>query len=151
VKETFGIYRGFAKDREPDAPLIFRADVDNCGQYPCLLDGRIVHVNQRDNWKSPIYMARKQSRISLEILSVTVERLQEISEVDAIAEGIEPYPFEGEMFWHNYVYLDRSEESYRAFRDPRDSYRSLWEKINGPGSWALNPWVWVLEFKRIES
>jgi hypothetical protein len=78
-------------------------------------------------WRSPIHMPRWASRILLEIVSVRVERLQEIRERDCDAEGLEP--IEMEM---------------------RPHFRSLWESINGPGSWEANPWVWVVEFRRAE-
>lgn len=81
-------------------------------------------------WKPSIFMPRKASRITLEIVSVRVERLQDISEDDAKAEGVEPYaPDDG-----RYV----------------EGYRELWQSINGAGSWALNPWVWRIEFKVIK-
>jgi hypothetical protein len=79
-------------------------------------------------------MPRWASRITLEIVSVRVERLHEISEEDAIAEGF-PNP-EG----MNRQYPDRA----------RYWYKNLWESIHGIGSWNANPWVWVVEFKRVE-
>lgn len=86
-----------------------------------------------------IHMPRWASRILLEIVSVRVERLQEISEADAIAEGIK-----GTCDGAFHVEDDR-------FRSPSaiESYARLWESINGPGSWAANPFVWVVEFKRV--
>lgn len=94
-------------------------------------------------WKRPaIFMPRSASRLTLEVVSVRVERLQEISEADAIAEGISYSPdFEG---FHT--------EDCRHFHcaDPRKSYEKLWEHINGAGSWDGNPWVWVVEFKRAQ-
>lgn len=74
-----------------------------------------------------IHMQRKLSRITLEITGVSVERLNEISEEDALAEGVEP------------TLMD----------DAIDVFSSLWVKINGPGSWESNPFVWVIEFKRV--
>ena len=74
------------------------------------------------------FMWRCLSRITLEIVAVRVERLHAITEADACWEGIE-IPDD-----HDYI----------------GAYRNLWESINGAGSWALNPWVWVVEFKRIE-
>lgn len=83
-----------------------------------------------------IHMLRWASRILLEIVSVRVERLHECSEADAVAEGcagghgsIPGYPYNAMAVEH---------------------YTWLWEKINGAGSWAANPWVWVVEFKRVE-
>ena len=86
---------------------------------------------QRGRWNSSIYMPRWASRITLEVTGVRVERLQDISEADALAEGVTAGKYTG---------LDRAYA--RAYSD-------LWEQINGPGSWDANPWVWVVEFKGI--
>lgn len=79
-----------------------------------------------------MFMPRWVSRITLEITSVRVERLQEISEADAKAEGV-AIKNSPAAFLTSYA---------RGFRD-------LWESINGPGSWDANPWVWVVEFRRL--
>lgn len=90
-------------------------------------------------WRPSIHMPRWASRILLEIVSVRVERLQDISDQDAIAEGIG---------------LNASAASVPMTTPagetmPRAMYRELWESINGAGSWDANPWVWVVEFKRV--
>jgi hypothetical protein len=88
-------------------------------------------------WRPSIHMPRWASRIDLEIIGVRVERLQEISEADACAEGAiqalcTGYPY------HN------PPSTYR------NGFSQIWESINGSESWAENPWVWVIEFKRIK-
>jgi len=80
-------------------------------------------------WKPSIHMPRWASRITLEITEVAVERLNDISYDDCINEGWHPACGQGADFW----------------------YQELWNEINGPDSWAANPWVWVVSFKRIES
>lgn len=94
-------------------------------------------------WRPSIHMPRWASRITLEITGVRVERLQDISEADAIAEGIEPdvQPGDSVPLWRNY-------RTGNTTASPAYSYESLWESINGPGSWDDNPFVWVVEFKR---
>lgn len=89
-----------------------------------------------------MFMPRGASRITLEITGVRVERLQDISEANAIAEGIERGAAEG--YWKLYG----RDANGDMDRSPRVAYRSLWESINGPDSWDANPWVWVLEFKK---
>ena len=84
-----------------------------------------------------MFMPRWASRITLEITSVRVERLQDISAADAQAEGIVP---DGDGGWH-------LADTRHYMGDPISSYASLWEYINGPDSWEANPWVWVIEFK----
>lgn len=94
-------------------------------------------------WRPSIHMPRWASRITLEVTGVRVERLQDISEADAIAEGIEPtMPNPGHWNWRDY--LIEGGQTHAVL-----SYKTLWESINGPGSWDLNPLVWVVEFKRV--
>lgn len=97
-------------------------------------------------WKPSIHMPRAASRITLEVTGIRVERLQDISEADAIAEGIEKSPSlarPGGYVWCDYNLPHDPAEWYAS---PIDSYKSLWESINGPGTWASNPWVWVIGF-----
>jgi hypothetical protein len=87
-------------------------------------------------WRPSIHMPRWASRITLEITSVRVERLQDISEADARAEGAEEaFDTEGGYEHH-------------PLGNYRDGFAKLWTEINGPESWAANPWVWVVEFTR---
>lgn len=94
-----------------------------------------------------IHMPRWASRITLEIVSVRVERLQDISEADAMAEGIEP-PENGT--YRDYGVKPEDNEGYDYCSTAIDSYKTLWQTINGFDSWDANPWVWVVEFRRIE-
>jgi hypothetical protein len=80
-------------------------------------------------WTPSIHMPRWASRITLEVTGVRVERLRDISESDCRAEGCGPI--------YNTLAVDH--------------YRSVWESINGAESWTANPWVWVIEFKRIDT
>lgn len=84
-------------------------------------------------WTPSIHMPRWASRITLEVTGVRVERLQDISEAGAMAEGSQ---------WS--ACGAPQDGSYKA------GYAQLWESINGAGSWPANPWVWVIEFKVME-
>lgn len=88
-----------------------------------------------------IHMPRWASRITLEITGVRVERLNEISEADAYSEGVN-IP-SGQSFASN--------GNPELRNEARCAFQSLWNSINGPESWAANPFVWVIEFKRIET
>lgn len=81
-----------------------------------------------------IHMPRWASRITLEITGVGVERLQDIDSADAEAEGWNPIADDG-----------RNPAPFH----PRFWFQQLWSQLNGPESWAANPWVWVVEFKRV--
>lgn len=84
-----------------------------------------------NQWKQSIHMPRWASRITLEITDVRVERLQDISKPDVMAEGISGLA-DVHAGWHQ-------------------PYAELWDQINAPGSWDLNPWVWVISFKRADA
>jgi len=85
-------------------------------------------------WKPSIHMPRLASRIDLEVTDIRMERLQEISEKDAEAEGVN-VSRETDGFAH-------TKRRILAY------FRDLWDSIHGPGAWEQNPWVWVVEFRR---
>lgn len=95
-----------------------------------------------------MFMPRWACRITLEVTGVRVERLQDISEADAVAEGIERMPCRvpNTRLWRNYTPGNGWTPSVAI---PQNSFRSLWESINGPGSWDLNPWVWAISFQKV--
>lgn len=98
-------------------------------------------------WRPSIHMPLWASRITLEITGVRVERLQDISESDAVAEGV--FRKVGATSYGDAV--ETVTGGQLIYADPsqaREEFRRLWEHINGPESWAANPWVWVLDFKR---
>lgn len=132
VKETWSYFGGdeylYQQLRES---VCYRADHNGTDSIP---GGR---------WRSSMFMPRWASRITLRIESVRVERLQDITERDADAEGTTShYPCE-EPTAHR-------EGVHRC--TPTEDFRRSWDSINGkrPGcAWKDNPWVWVIEFRRI--
>lgn len=129
VRETWADLRGmgFGNDPRTDKPFIvsYRADVKPGS------DGDRARIDYGVKWKPSIHMPRWASRITLEITGIRVERLQDISNSDALDEGT---------------------PDIRTIKNNWDMvrcYQELWEKINGAGSWDVNPWVWVIEFKNI--
>ncbi len=93
-------------------------------------------------WTPSIHMPRWASRILLEITDVRVEQLKSISEEEARSEGVAQLR---EGFWKHYQ-PGWTQHQLSA----RGSFATLWESIYGFGEWDRNPWVWVIEFKRIE-
>ena len=116
------------------------------GRYADCLACWEEREGRKFKWKPSIFMPRHLSRITLEIVRVRVERLQEISEGDAVAEGIHRFEVNECVYFH----WRKSAPTEEHFTSGVMAYRDLWESINGPGSWELNPWVWVVEFKRVE-
>jgi hypothetical protein len=90
-------------------------------------------------WRSPMFMPKKYARIWLEITGVRVEQLQAISEADAIAEGV----------WTASPDMSMSSVT----KNHIGAYRKLWDELNGKRGfgWEMNPWVWVLESKRVNT
>jgi hypothetical protein len=99
-------------------------------------------------WKPSIHMPRWASRITLEVTGVRVERLQDISEADAVAEGCDPI----DTSMHGQLERTLMDLPLLDDKHPyRNGYALLWEQINGPGSWDENPWVWAISFRRVEA
>ncbi len=126
VRETFCL-----DDNGHEEWPVFRADGAELPTRPA--------TRKPARWTPSIHMPRWASRILLEITSVRVERLQAIGERDARAEGVTIE----ERHTIGYCAGEFLPPSIRAYRD-------LWEQINGAGSWDANPWVWVVEFRRID-
>lgn len=112
-------------------PTVYRAD------YPASVPAGFENVPPADAiaWKPSIHMPRAACRLVLEVTGVRVERLQGITEAEAEAEGAEPI----------LVPPDGGSCPYY------EGFSALWERINGPGAWEANPWVWVVEFRRIDA
>ena len=137
VRETFCLVEPNGEPMPPGGQLV---EV-GCGKvaeawYRADVELGIRGVMSGLAWRPSIHMPRWASRITLEITGVRVERLQEISEADARAEGCEV----------RQRMLGQGEES------PRFVFQSLWGTLNTkpPFRWEDNPWVWVVEFKRVD-
>jgi hypothetical protein len=115
--------------------VYLKADVD-------LPDDPRVWMHDRQppyggTWRPSIHMPRWASRITLEITGIRVERLQEISEQDARAEGVQP--------------RNAGQDEAGPIKTYRTGFVHVWQEINGKrANWTSNPWVWVVEFRRTE-
>lgn len=121
---------------------------DHTNDLPDLAPGETVVLYQADDpypdeicWTPSTQMPRWASRIDLRIKSVRIERLQEISEADAMAEGARPLPLQSADDPSAWWEIDFGQHQCRT---PRGVIRSLWQS-----SWDANPWVWVIEHERI--
>ena len=117
----YDVYRCIPKRRPENCGLLYAAD----------------DVDTMEFWRPSIHMPRWASRITLEITGVRVERLQDISEEDAEAEGVDEWARgacgDPDALW------------------PSDKFELLWCGINGRDSWQANPWVWVLSLRKAAS
>lgn len=125
VRETWGVSAIYD---EVKPSLIGRGLGVGPGKPPCKVAYPATENHKGIRFRPSIHMPRWASRITLEITDVRVEQLQDISEADAIREGI----------------------AKSNHTSPRYRFANLWQSINGPESWDLNPWVWVVEFKRVD-
>jgi hypothetical protein len=125
VRETFAIWNN---------EILYKAD------YPSIDEAGLKPVC---GWKPSIFMKREHSRISLLVKNVRIERLQDITESDAIAEGILT-----EIDNLNTWYYDYMQKEFNTLH-PCISYRTLWASINGWKSWEDNPLVWVVEIEKM--
>lgn len=115
--------------RKDDRIIVYKEDPDWDGARSFLAADGCIRWAKPARWSPSIHMPKHAARIWLEVTDVRVERLQSISEEDAKAEGVDAAKYLG---------LDRAYA--RAFSE-------LWETTGG--DWAANPWVWVIDFKRI--
>lgn len=93
--------------------------------------------------RSPIHMPRWASRLTLTVTAVRVERLQDISEADAMAEGVGAIHHGDGAYYYSAF---RDEAHPKNWADPVDAFRDIWNSIHGPGAWAANPWVVAITF-----
>lgn len=133
VRETWGFYNGngifggdFTAPSKREGKIGWKESV----VHKAGTEKNAWGMYGKPKWKPSIFMPRSACRIFLEVVSVRVERLQDITRGDAMSEGC-PFP--------NMANGD----------NPVDWFSNLWQSINGKNSWNENPWVWVVEFKRI--
>lgn len=146
VRETW------SKAKSPmSSEVFYRADGEPKGkQYP------LSFVERESRWRPSIHMPRWASRILLEVTNVRVERLHDISEEDAIAEGLKAITKDGKTIKYGipdrdgYPSNDKHGWNWCDWNvSPVLAYKRTWELINGQGSWDSNPFCWVIEFKVI--
>lgn len=108
-------------------------------------------------WNPSIHMPKAACRLFLKITNIRVERLQDISMDDVVAEGLnwaavidDDFPGIPLRGWKDFAGGDYFVTGDGSLPPEVRSYKSLWQKINGADSWAANPWVWVVEFERCE-
>lgn len=147
VRETF-THLHWDHYENGESPYAYKA---NCDAESEEIRQEYIKAGYQYQWKPSLHMPRKAARLFLKITTIRLERLQDISDDDCIKEGLEQY-------------TDHHGTGYRLYTKiggfsfiPRDSFQTLWDSINGKAkkdrplcNWDANPWVWVVEFEKIE-
>jgi len=163
-KQCYGLYACFDKGEEHfkckyDVGNILwvretwrKNDVPTGFPYHHYADDTIYTDRDNEKWKPSIFMPKEACRLFLEVTDIRAERLQDITEEDAIQEGIELID-DGNSYGYK-LYGDHSicdMLGRKALTGTEiESYQTLWQKINGVESWEINPYVWVITFKVVE-
>ena len=138
----FGDYEGI----EYRADEAFLGKNDHLDCYKVTTPDDVCLCDYRSGWRPSIHMPRWASRITLEIADVRVERLHDISEDDAIAEGIQ----KNMTGCHWCGAPHKAHGAPRQHNTPVEAFSDLWDSINAKTyPWASNPWVWAVSFKRV--
>lgn len=128
--DVLWVREAWCKNENPNSP--------NYGGYEYYADYEGAHCQILIKWRSPIHMPRKVARIFLKVKNIRVERLQAITEQDAVAEG--------------FVSTAKTAGDDYTGLFARDQFAEYWDKLHAKRgySWDQNPWVWVIEFEKVE-
>lgn len=140
VQEVWGVWPGTLDEEKQ---FVYRSDYFPGADDPKEWPGRRGPFVDFVRWRSPMFMPRDATRMGIQIMAVRIQHLQEITNEDALAEGI---------FLHSHHGLfsaDHRDTSLPGGRTPIEAYKNLWNRINGKmNPWASNPKIYVLEFMR---
>lgn len=139
VRESFQWMEGFAGS----GYYVYKTDFKLVnGEWQKEVKNKFHDVEIVRRWRPTIHMPKEAARIWLQVTDIRVERLQEITEEDAKAEGVKTHKTKLGDSYFNYA------SGYcNGLFSAKDSFRTLWQSINGANSWEDNPWVWVIKYK----
>lgn len=156
VRETWRVNRSYDALSPKQVGIAMGGDYAGCVDY-------LATPRKESFWgktRVSIHMPRWASRITLEISSICVERLNDISAADALAEGLMRFTKDDRLFkfWPVDPFepcLPERHPLYISWQDmphtAQKAYAALWNAINGAGAWEANPWVWVVSFRRVDA
>ena len=137
--DVLWVREAWCKNENPNSP--------NYGGYEYYADYEGAHCQSLIKWRSPIHMPRKAARIFLKVKNIQVERLQDITEEDAEAEGAIDWICQQH---NNGTWIDNAMRG-AACAKPKRAFALLWNSIYEKHfGWDQNPWVWVIEFEKVE-
>jgi len=134
--DVLWVREAWCKNENPNSP--------NYGGYEYYADYEGAHCQSLIKWRSPIFMPREAARIFLRVTNVRVERLHDITENDARNEGVkDPYDYQEPSYY--------DQPRVRGMEINKSAFAGLWDSLNAKRGyeWDTNPWVWVIEFERI--
>ena len=131
VRETFAFL-----GTNQRGPVLYRADTRDADLFP----GEQVRVDAP--WRPSIHMPRSAARIFLDVTDGLIEHVQDITEAEAWAEGVQ---------WFSDPINGRADITLDRFGSAREAFRVLWSELHGPDSWDANPWVVVYRFLRVSA
>lgn len=161
---------GWSSDDDPELHIQYKADqiaqafyasedvcekIDlsihaECAKKGVKIDGDGKYLTDDDpiSWRPSIHLPKELSRIWLKVSEVRIERLQDVTNQDSLAEGIDFVERRGSAWYKDYLFthLEGIQDCFNYLL-PKNSFRSLWMKIHGRDSWRENPWVWVIEYQ----
>ena len=136
VGDTIWVRETWCDPSNTGYPILYKADFPMVYRNDAEGEPDIVLKEEGYKWKPSIFMPKDACRLFLKITNIRVERLQDISELDAECEGAKKMPLE---------------HLGGAFPNHKSGFESLWQSINGKESWDCNPYVWVIEFEKIKN
>ncbi len=138
VRETWGLATEIYSKRWRRGTVLFRAD------HGFTIGGTEVDLMK---WKPSIHLPRRLCRLELRIKNIHAERLQEITEEDIIAEGVNCIHHGDGAYYYSW---ERKCPHPKNWICPEACFRDLWDTVNGAGAYDKNPWVWVIEYEKID-
>ena len=124
--------------------------IDNSGDQPVFAGFayKTDNVTYPDiKWKPSIFMPKEACRIRLKITDISADKLQDISEEDAMAEGINK--IDGKVIGYPFGVPFNYSNGLANYTTAIEAYQALWQSINGKGSWDKNPWIWKITFEKL--
>lgn len=113
---------------------------------PAVDEAICYKINNYERGRPPMFMPKAACRLFLEVTNVECSRLQDITYSEAIAEGIDCWQYKNSKQYK--VYFQDKPDNIETTFSPIESFKTLWQAINGGGSWEANPFVWVVTFKK---
>jgi len=139
--KVFSVWPPYEQEGKTPYHIEYKSDTGDT--YPGHWPSNCKDDEACGRWKSPLFLPEKFARYFIQIVSVRPERLQDVTEGDALKEGVE-WTDGGPLHAH---YLDTKSRCWWSFETAREAYIEIWDSINKENQWESNPFVWRIEFR----